>query len=104
MGGEMLLKIYLGESARHHGEPLYHTIVKRAKESGMSGATALRGIEGFGAGSTIHSTRIVRLSENLPIVIEIADTEEKILAFLDTLKEILPKGTRITLQKIEIVT
>lgn len=98
-----LLKIYLGESAGHHGEPLYHHIVKEIKKLGLSGATTIRGIEGFGANSVIHSTRILRLSEDLPILIEVVDTEENIKNLIKLLEETVTTGVLMALQDTEII-
>lgn len=102
-GNGKLLKIYIGESAGHHGEPLYHVIVKKIKELGLAGATTVRGIEGFGANSVIHSTRILRLSEDLPIVIEVVDTEEKIKNLIKILDETVTTGILMALQDVEII-
>lgn len=98
-----LLKIFIGESAHHHGEPLYHLIVRQIKALGLAGATTIRGIEGYGAGSIIHSTRILRLSEDLPIVIEVVDTEEKIRELIRVLGEKEASDMLMTLQDVEII-
>lgn len=103
IGKGKLLRIYIGESDHHHGEPLYHSIVKTIKERGLAGATTLRGIEGFGANSLIHSTRILRLSEDLPIVIEVVDTEEKIRGLVQVLDEKIKAGVLMALQDVEII-
>jgi len=87
-----LLRIFIGESDRHEGLPLYEWIVRRAREQGLAGATVLRGIEGFGAHSRLHTARILRLSEDLPMVIEIVDTREKIDAFLPVIDAAIPEG------------
>ena len=75
-------RLFVGESDRHEGRPLYEWILLRAREEGLAGATVLRGIAGFGAHSRLHTAKILRLSEDLPIVVEIVDTREKIEAFL----------------------
>ena len=102
----ILLRIFIGESDRHDGRPLYEALVLKAREAGLAGATVLRGIEGFGARSrVIHSSRILRLSEDLPIVVELVDVEEKILAFLpeiDALFEESGCGGLVTLEKVQI--
>jgi PII-like signaling protein len=104
VGQGKLLKIYIGESADgRHGEPLYHTIIKKIKELGLAGATTIRGIEGFGANSIIHSLRILRLSEDLPIVIEVIDTEEKIKNLVEVLDGTITAGVLMTLQDVEII-
>jgi len=87
-----LLRIFIGESDRHDGQPLYEWIVRRAREQGLAGATVLRGIEGFGAHSRLHTAKILRLSEDLPIVIEIVDTPEKIEAFLSIVDGAIDEG------------
>jgi len=87
-----LLRIFIGESDRHEGLPLYEWIVRRAREQGLAGATVLRGIEGFGAHSRVHTAHILRLSEDLPIVIEIVDTAEKVAAFLPIIDAAIPEG------------
>lgn len=98
-----LLKIYIGESDGHHGEPLYHTVVKKARDLGLAGVTVIRGIEGFGANSFIHNFKILRLSEDLPILIEIVDTEEKIRRLTEVLEGIITTGVLMTLQDVEII-
>ncbi len=105
-GEGKLLRIFVGESDRHHGRPLYEAIVLKARELGLAGATVWRGIEGYGAGSRIHTAKILRLSEDLPILIEIVDTEEKILVALpqfDAMMEAAGGGGLITLEKAEII-
>lgn len=96
-----LLRIFIGESDKHEGKPLYEWIVLKAKEFGLAGSTVLRGIEGFGAKSRIHTTKILRLSEDLPIVIEIIDTIEKIEAFLPLVDEAITEGLA-TVEKVNI--
>ena len=102
-GTGLLVRIYLGESDRWHGKPLYQAIVERLRERGLAGATVLRGIEGFGAKQHLHSTRILSLSEDLPILVEAVDTEEKIRAVLPELDEMVTDGL-ITLEKVEVIT
>ncbi|HSY52853.1 MAG TPA: DUF190 domain-containing protein [Opitutaceae bacterium] len=97
-----LLRIFLGESDRHDGNPLYETIVLKARETGLAGATVLRGAMGFGASSRLHTSKILRLSADLPLVIEIVDTEEKINAFLPTLKGMMGGGL-VTLEKVHVI-
>lgn len=86
------LRIYTGENDRHNGRPLHELIVEEARKNGFAGATVLRGITGFGANSRVHTTKILRLSEDLPIVTEIIDSTEKIDAFLPILDEIIKEG------------
>ncbi|MDX1764008.1 MAG: DUF190 domain-containing protein [bacterium] len=96
-----LLRIFIGESDRHEGIPLYEWLVRKAREAGMAGATVLRGLEGFGARSRVHTAKILRLSEDLPIVVEIVDTPEKIEGFLPLVDEAVSEGLA-TLEKAEI--
>ena len=97
-----LLRIFIGESDRHGGLPLYDAIVQEARRRGLAGATVFRGFEGFGARSRIHTARILRLSEDLPIVIEIVDTEEKIQGFLPVLEEMVREGL-VTVEKATVI-
>ena len=90
-----ILRIYLDEQARHKGKPLYEAVIDAAREAGLAGATVLRGIEGYGSHGEVHKTKILRLSENLPVVVEIADTAEKIAAFVPRLKEIASSGIAV---------
>jgi PII-like signaling protein len=101
-GPGKLLRIFIGESDTWHGRPLYEAIVHRVREEGLAGATVIRGIEGFGADSRLHTSRILRLSEDLPIVIEIVDTAERIDAILPLLDEMISEGM-VTLERVEIV-
>ena len=87
-----LLRIFIGESDRWGGQPLYEAIVQEARKRGLADATVFRGFEGFGAHSRVHTARILRLSEDLPIVVEIVDTEDKIQAFLPALDEMVKEG------------
>ena len=102
-GEGKLVRIYIGESDRHHGKPLYQAIVERVRSAGLAGATVLRGIEGFGADSRLHTSRILRLSEDLPIVIEIVDTPERIDAVVPILDEMVGEGM-LTLERVQIVS
>jgi PII-like signaling protein len=97
-----LLRIFLGESDRHDGDPLYESIVLKAREAGLAGATVLRGAMGFGASSRLHTSKILRLSADLPLIIEIVDTEEKINAFLPTLDRMMGGGL-VTLEKVRVI-
>lgn len=101
-GQAMLVRVYIGESDQWHGKPLYQAIVERLRELGLAGATVLRGIEGFGANAHIHTTRILRLSEDLPVLIEAVDQEDRIRAVLPELDEMVGDGL-ITLERIEVV-
>ncbi|MER8614875.1 DUF190 domain-containing protein [Mesorhizobium sp. M0435] len=96
-----LLRIFIGENDRADGRPLYEVIVK-AREMQIAGATVLRGAMGFGHSSRLHTTKILRLSEDLPLVIEIVDDEEKLAAFLPVLETIMTSGL-ITLEKVQVL-
>ncbi|MFH1440994.1 MAG: DUF190 domain-containing protein [Candidatus Omnitrophota bacterium] len=98
----MLLRVFIGESDHYQGKALYEQIVLKARELNLAGSTVLRGIMGFGADSRIHTAKLLRLSEDLPIVVELVDTEEnlnKILSFLD---EVVTEGL-ITLEKVKVI-
>lgn len=97
-----LLRIFIGESDRHEGRPLFEAIVEEARRRGLAGATVFRGCEGFGAHSRVHTTRILRLSADLPIVIEIVDAEEKIQAFLPVLDGLVREGL-VTVEKATVI-
>jgi PII-like signaling protein len=96
-----LLRIFVGESDRHQGKPLYEWLVLQAREAGLAGATVLRGIEGFGAHSRLHTAKILRLSGDLPIVIEIVDSAEKIEAFLPVVDGAIDEGLA-TIEKVRV--
>ena len=98
----MLLRIFVGEDDRCDGGPLYEAIVLKAKEAGLAGATVLRGPMGFGASSHLHTTKILRLSQDLPLVIEIVDSNDKIAAFLAVLDAIMGSGL-VTLEKVQVI-
>lgn len=96
-----LLRVFVGESDRHEGLPVYEWIVRKAREAGLAGATVLRGCEGFGAHSRLHTAKILRLSSDLPMVIEIVDTIDKIDAFLPVIDEAVREGMA-TVEKVDI--
>jgi hypothetical protein len=96
-----LLRILIGESDKYGKQPLYEWIVRKARETGLAGATVLRGLEGFGAHSRVHTAKILRLSSDLPIVIEIVDTHEKIAQFLPLIDDAITEGLA-TLEKVKI--
>jgi hypothetical protein len=96
-----LLRIFIGEGDRYEGAPLYEWIVRRAREAHMAGATVLRGLEGFGAHSRMHTAKILRLSQDLPIIIEIVDTREKIEGFLGVIDGAIAEGLA-TLETVDI--
>ena len=101
-GQAKLLRIYIGETDRWHGQPLYMAILLKAREMGLAGGTVFRGIAGYGANSVIHTANILRLSEDLPVVIEIVDADEKVQAFLPVLDEMVKEGL-ILLREVEVV-
>ena len=98
----MLLRIFIGESHRWHHQPLYEAIVLKAREMHLAGATVLRGAMGFGKSSRLHTAKILRLSMDLPVIIEIVETEDKINSFLSTLDEMM-KGGLVTLEKVRVI-
>ena len=97
-----LLRIFIGEQDKWKGAPLHEAIILLARTEGMAGATALKGFMGFGAKSHLHTTKLLRLSEDLPIVIEIVDSEDKIQKFLPHLDEMVKEGL-ITLEKVNVI-
>jgi PII-like signaling protein len=97
-----LLRIFIGESDTHKGRPLYEVLVEEARRRGLAGATVLRGTLGFGASSRIHTAHILRLSEDLPMVVEIVDTPEKIGAFLPDLDALIDEGL-VTLERVRVI-
>ena len=97
-----LLRIFVGESDKHGHIPMYESIVLKAKENGLAGATVLRGVMGFGRQSVMHTAKILRLSEDLPMVVEIVDSPEKIEAFLPILKTIAGVAL-VTLEQVRII-
>ena len=101
-GEGKLLRIFIGESDRWHGKPLYEAIVLAAREHGLAGATVVRGPMGFGANSRIHTAKILRLSEDLPMIVEIVDIEHKIHEFLPVLDEMVTEGL-ITLETVHVL-
>ena len=100
------LRIHIGELDRARHRPLFEVLVAEAREGGLSGATVLRGIESYGASSVVHRARLVELSEDLPIVVEIVDVEEKIRAYLERIEPILEEaacGVLITMEKVDVL-
>ena len=96
-----LLRIFIGESDKYQRLPLYQWIVRKARESGLAGATVFRGLEGYGARSHLHTAKLLRLSSDLPIVIEIVDTDDKIEKFMPLIDEAIKDGLA-TLEKVRI--
>lgn len=101
-GPALRLSVFVGESDQWHHRPLYHEIVHRAHVAGLAGASVLRGIEGYGASNHIHTTRILSLSEDLPVAVVIVDTEEKIRGFLPQLDELISEGL-VILDEVEVI-
>jgi PII-like signaling protein len=97
-----LLRIFIGESDKHGHRPLYEVIVLKARQAGLAGATVLRGVMGFGKNSVLHTAKILRLSEDLPMVIEIVDSLEKVEGFLPTLNEMITDGL-VTLERVKVI-
>lgn len=101
-----LLRIFIGESDKYHGRPVYENIVLKAREFGLAGATVTKGMMGFGANSKIHTAKLLTLSEDLPIVIEIVDNLEKIEQFIPVVNQIFESaniGGLVTIEKAEII-
>ena len=97
-----LLRIFIGESDHWHGKPLYEAIVMKARELHLAGATVVRGPMGFGANSRLHTTKILRLSEDLPMIIEIVDAKEKIDELMPHIDEMVQEGL-VTLEKVQVI-
>jgi len=97
-----LLRIFIGESDRWHGTPLYEAIVMKARELHIAGATVIRGPMGFGANSRLHTTKILRLSEDLPMIVEIVDAKEKIDELMPHIDEMVQEGL-VTLEQVQVI-
>ena len=98
----VLLRIFIGEDDKDDGHPLYESIVLKAREMDLAGATVLRGAMGFGHSSLLHTAKILRLSEDLPLIVEIVDSEDKINGFLPVLETIMSSGL-VTLEKVQVL-
>ena len=101
-GPALLARIYIGEADHHDGHPLYQAIVALLRERGIAGATVFRGIEGYGANAHLHTTRLLRLSEDLPILIEVVDQEDRLRAVLPELDTMIDDGL-VTLERVEVL-
>ena len=101
-GEQTLMRVFIGESDRYGHHPLYEAIVLKARERGLAGATVLRGVMGFGKHSVLHTAKILRLSEDLPMIVEIVDSVEKVEGFLPVLNEMIKDGL-VTLEPIRVL-
>jgi uncharacterized protein len=97
-----LLRVFIGESDKWEGKPLYEALVLKAREMGLAGATMLRGLMGYGAASRVHTAKILRLSEDLPVIVEIVDSQEKIASFLPVIDEMIQEGL-VTLEGVQVI-
>ncbi|HHT9118229.1 MAG TPA: DUF190 domain-containing protein [Candidatus Hypogeohydataceae bacterium YC38] len=97
-----LLRVFVGENHRFKGMPLFEAIIHKAKDAGLGGTTILKGIEGFGSHGKIHTIRVLRVAEDMPIVIEIVDTPEKIDSFLPLLDEMMQEGI-VTIEDVKVI-
>jgi hypothetical protein len=98
----MLVRIFFGENDQHEGRPLYEAIVMKAREAHLAGATVLRGAMGFGHSSRLHTSKILRLSDDLPLIVEIVDDETKVRSFLPQLDAMMASGL-VTLERVEVL-
>jgi len=101
-GERTLMRVFIGESDKYHGKPLYEALVELFRSRGLAGATVLRGVAGFGASSTVHSDKVLRLSLDLPIIIELVETEEAIEGVLPELDQMIGGGL-ITLERAKVI-
>src|SRR6266704_5171240 len=101
-GERTLMRIFIGESDKYHGKPLYEALLEKFRERGLAGATVLRGVAGFGASSKLHTDKVLRLSMDLPMIIEVVETDEVIQALLPDLSEMIGGGL-ITLEKANVI-
>ena len=101
-GEGLLVRVFIGENDTWHGKPLFEAIVLRAREEGLAGATVTRGIEGYGASSRMHTTRLLELSSDLPIVVELVDVHERVARFLPILEEMVTDGL-VTTEPVHVL-
>src|SRR5258705_8029689 len=101
-GERTLMRIHIGESDKWHGKPLYEAIVELLRKEGFSGATVLRGVAGYGGSSVYHTDKILRLSQDLPIIVEVIETAEKIEKILPRMDEMVDGGL-VTLEKVRVI-
>lgn len=101
-GQQVMVRVFIGESDRWRRRPLYVALLERLRKEGFAGATVLRGVAGFGARSILHTTRVLRLSEDLPVVIEIVESEDRIEGLIQILDEMVPEGL-VTMEKVRVL-
>jgi hypothetical protein len=101
-GEQVLVRIFIGESDKWHHQPLHAALVERLRKEGFAGATVFHGVAGFGARSVVHTTHILRLSEDLPVVLEVVDTEERVEMLTHILDEMVPEGL-VTMEKVRVL-
>jgi uncharacterized protein len=101
-GERTLMRVFIGENDKYHGRPLYEALIERFRRKGLAGATVLRGIAGFGASSKMHTDKVLRLSVDLPLIIEVVETDEVIQGILPDLSEMIGGGL-ITLEKANVI-
>jgi PII-like signaling protein len=101
-GERTLMRIFIGESDKYHGRPLYQALLERLREKGLAGVTVLRGVAGFGASSTVHTDKVLRLSLDLPMILEVVETEEAIQGVLPDLDDMIGGGL-ITLERARVI-
>jgi PII-like signaling protein len=97
-----LLRVFIGESDKCHGAPLYEAIVLKAREMHLAGATVLKGVMGYGVSSRLHTAKVLRLSEDLPVIVEIVDSREKLEQFLPFIEQVMTHGL-VTLERVEVI-
>lgn len=101
-GEQILVRIFIGESDKWHHQPLYMALLERLRKEGFAGATVFHGVAGFGARSVLHTAHLLRLSEDLPVVIEVVDTDEKVDHLTEILDEMVPEGL-VTMEKVRVL-
>jgi len=101
-GERTLMRIFIGESDKYHGKPLYEALLEKFREKGLAGATVIRGVAGFGASSVVHTEKVLRLSLDLPLIIEVVETEEAIQGILPDLDDMIGGGL-ITLERAQVI-
>lgn len=101
-GEQVMARIFIGESDKWHHHPLQDALLERLRKEGFAGATVFRGIAGFGAKSVLHSTHLLRLSEDLPVILEVVDTPEHIERLMPILDEMVPEGL-VTLERVRVI-